>query len=70
MAFITGFPRMHRWNDSIWVIVDRMISQHISYQLRLQIQPKIMLDYIFGELVWMHKVPMSIISESDTQFTS
>ena len=34
MDFVVGLPRSSRDNDAIWVIVDRLSNQHISWPLR------------------------------------
>lgn len=66
MDFIIGLPRTCRPHNSIWVLVDRM-TERISCQLTLQIQPMIMLDSIFGtELRKLHGVPLTIISDRGT----
>ncbi|CAN4093498.1 unnamed protein product [Withania somnifera] len=69
MDFVSGLPRTSRGFDSVWVIVDRMtklahfIPTHSSYSLasaRIYIR----------EVVRLHGVPISIISDRGTQFTS
>ncbi|CAN4093502.1 unnamed protein product [Withania somnifera] len=70
MDFVSGLPRTSRGFDSIWVIVDRMtksahfIPTHSSYSAERPAR-----IYI-GEVVRLHGVPISIISDGGTQFTS
>ncbi|PHU23424.1 hypothetical protein BC332_08531 [Capsicum chinense] len=67
MDFVTGLPQSHRHHDSIWVIVDRLTKSahfflvHTSYTFedyaRLYIQ----------DLVQLHEVSLSVISDRDGQ---
>ncbi|KAF3671135.1 Outer plastidial membrane protein porin [Capsicum annuum] len=67
MDFVMGLPRTHRRHNSIWVIVDRItksahfLSVHTTYSAE---------DYAklyIIELVRLHGVPLSIISDRDGQ---
>ena len=70
MDFVIGLPPSRRHHDSIWVVVDRLTKSahflpvHTSYTAE---------DYArlyIRELVRLHGVPLSIISDRGTQFTS
>ena len=70
MDFVTHFPRSVRGHDSIWVIVDRLTKcAHF-----LPINQKMTLDKLaelyVREIVRLHGVPASIISDRDLRFTS
>ena len=70
MDFITGIPCTHRQNDSLWVIVDRMTQS--SYFLAVKTTDSVE-DYdkiYINEIVRLHGVPLSIISDKGPQFTS
>ncbi|PHT51734.1 hypothetical protein CQW23_06196 [Capsicum baccatum] len=67
MDFVTGLPHTRHQHDSIWVIIDRMTKSahflplHTSYSVE---------DYAklyLIELVRLHGVPLSIISDRDGQ---
>ncbi|CAN4097736.1 unnamed protein product [Withania somnifera] len=70
MDFVSGLPRTRRGFDSIWVIVDRstksrhFIPTHSSYSAERPAR-----IYI-REVVRLHGVPISIISDRGTRFTS
>jgi len=70
MDFVTHFSRSAKGNDSIWVIVDRLTKcAHF-----LAINQKLLMDkqaelYI-REVVRLHGVPTSIVSDRDPRFTS
>ncbi|CAN4096625.1 unnamed protein product [Withania somnifera] len=69
MDFMSGLPRTSRGFDSIWVIVDRstksrhFIPTHSSYNAERPAR-----IYI-REVVRLHGVPISIISDRGTRFT-
>ncbi|CAN4084987.1 unnamed protein product [Withania somnifera] len=70
MDFMSGLPRTSKGFDSIWVIVDRstksahFIPTHSSYSAEHPAR-----IYI-REVVRLHGVPISIISDRGTRFTS
>ncbi|GKV49055.1 hypothetical protein SLEP1_g55827 [Rubroshorea leprosula] len=70
MDFIVGLPKMKRQFDAIWVIVGRLTkSAHF-----LAIKQKDPLDKLaklyVQEIVRLHGVPMSIVSDRDPRFTA
>jgi len=70
MDFVTHLPRFVRGHDSIWVIVDRLTKcAHF-----LPINQKMTLDKLaklyVREIVRLHGVPASIVSDRDPRFTS
>ena len=70
MDFVVGLPRTFRKHDAIWVIVDRLTkSAHF-----LPIQQSDSLDKLarlyVAEIVRLHGVPISIVSDRDSRFTS
>ena len=70
MDFITGLPRTCRRHDSIWVIVDRMTksSRFLAVKTTYLVEDY---DKIYlTEIVRLHGVPLSIISDRGPQFTS
>ena len=68
MDFVTHFPRTSRGHDTVWVIVDRLTkSAHfLAVQMTFTLEDFIRL-YI-REIVWLHGVPVSIISDRDPRF--
>lgn len=70
MDFIVGFPRSSKGMDSIWVIVDRLTkSAHFLPVKTIYNADKLAILYI-DEIVRLHGVPMSIVSDRDSKFTS
>jgi len=70
MDFVVGLPRTPRGLDSIWVIVDRLTkpAHFISINIRFSLE-KLTSLYI-SEIVRLHGVPSSIVSDRDLRFTS
>jgi len=70
MDFVTHLPKSTRGYDAIWVIVDRLMKcAHF-----LSINQKLLMDRLeelyVREVVRLHGVPTSIVSDRDPRFTS
>ena len=62
MDFITGFPRTSRRFDSIWVIVDRLTKSAYFLPVRTTYTVEEYAKLYIKEIVRLHGVPISIIS--------
>ena len=70
MNFIIGLPKSFRGNDSIWVIVDRFSkTAHFLAMKKKQSVESLARLYV-ENIVKLHGVPKSIISDRDPRFTS
>ena len=70
MDFITKLPKMTSGLDTIWVIVDRLTkSAHFLPIKETDKMEKLTRTYL-REVVRLHGVPISIISDRDSRFTS
>ena len=70
MDFVTGFLRTQRQHDAIWVIVDRLTkSAHFLPVSNDDPLDKLAQLYV-DEIVRLHGVPISIVSDRDPRFTS
>ena len=70
MDFITKLPRTSRGNDTIWVIVDRLTkSAHFLPMKETYSMDKLAKLYV-NDIVSLHGVPLSIVSDRDSRFTS
>nr|GEX70807.1 hypothetical protein [Tanacetum cinerariifolium] len=70
MDFISGLPRTPSGYDTIWVIVDRLTkSAHFLPMNKTNSMEKLMRLYL-KEIVCRHGVPVLIISDRDSHFTS
>ena len=70
MDFVIGLPRTRRPHDAIWVIVDRLTkSAHFLPVSNDDPLDKLAQLYV-AEIVRLHGVPISIVSDRDPRFTS
>ncbi|KAD4584743.1 hypothetical protein E3N88_22344 [Mikania micrantha] len=70
MDLITKLPRTSHGNDTIWVIVDRLTkSAHFLAMKETYSMDRLAQLYV-NELVSLHGVPLSIVSDRDSRFTS
>ena len=68
MDFVTLLPRTPQRHDAVWVIVDRLTkSAHFLAVLMTCTLERFCRLYI-REIVWLHGVPVSIVSDSDPRF--
>ena len=70
MDFVTGLPRTRRQHNAIWVIVERLTkSTHFLPVSKYDPFDKLAQLYV-EEIVRLHGVPISIVSDRDPRFTS
>ena len=70
MDFVSGLPRTKNNHDSIWVIVDRLTkSAHFIPVLTTYSMDRLAELYT-QNIVRLHGIPSSIISDRDSRFTS
>ncbi|GJW84499.1 putative reverse transcriptase domain-containing protein [Tanacetum coccineum] len=70
MDFMRGLPRTPSGYDTIWVIVDRLTkSAHFLPMKKMDSMEKLTPLYL-KEIVYMHGVPVLIILDRDSHFTS
>ena len=69
MDFVTGLPRSPRKNDTMWVIVDRLTKSAHFLAIRVNLPLRRLAELYVSEIVRLHGVPVSIVSDRDTRFT-
>nr|GEV18818.1 reverse transcriptase domain-containing protein [Tanacetum cinerariifolium] len=70
MDFVTKLPRTSNGHDTIWVIVDRLTkAAHFIHTRETESMNTLTWLYI-KEIISRHGVPISIISDRDSHFTS
>ena len=70
MDFMTRLPRGKKGNDAIWVVVDRLTKSALFLLMKMtDLVDKLAKLYI-DEVIRLHGVPISIISDRDPRFTS
>ncbi|PKI35902.1 hypothetical protein CRG98_043708 [Punica granatum] len=70
MNFVSGLPRTGRGHDSIWVIVDRLTKSAHFLQAKTTFGADQLAQLFIKEIVRLHGVPASIVSDRGSYFTS
>ncbi|GKV13463.1 hypothetical protein SLEP1_g24465 [Rubroshorea leprosula] len=70
MDFVTGLPRTVKGNDSIWVIIDRLTKSAHFLPYRTSTSIEKLANMYMDEVVKLHGVLVSIVSDRDTRFLS
>ncbi|GJS33391.1 putative reverse transcriptase domain-containing protein [Tanacetum coccineum] len=70
MDFVTKLPRTSSGHDTIWVIVDRLTKSAHFLPMREDYKMERLARLYLNKIVARHGVPISIISDRDSRFTS
>jgi len=70
MDFVTGFPKGKGGNDAIWVVVDRLMKSALFLPTKMTDPVDKLARLYVNEVVRLHGVPLSIVSDRDPRFTS
>ncbi|KAL5540026.1 hypothetical protein UlMin_046190 [Ulmus minor] len=70
MDFIVGLPKTTNKYDSIWVVVDRLTKSAHFLPVRTTYTADQLAELYVHEIVRLHGVPLSIISDRDSRFTA
>jgi hypothetical protein len=70
MAFITGLPRTKSGYDSIWVVIDHLTKVAHFIPMKTTYTSAKLAKIYMSQIVCLHGVPKSIMSDRGTQFTS
>ena len=70
MDFITKLPKTRKGNDTIWVIVDRLTKSAHFLPIKETFSMERLAKLYVDEIVSLHGVPLSIVSDRDSRFTS
>nr|GEX87649.1 putative reverse transcriptase domain-containing protein [Tanacetum cinerariifolium] len=70
MDFVTKLPRTSSGHDTIWVIIDRLAKSAYFLPMREDYKMDRLARLYLNEIVARHGVPISIISDRDSRFTS
>ena len=70
MDFVTHFPRTQRRHDVLWVIVDRLTKLAYFLVVRMTFTLEEFCRLYIREIVRLHGLPVSIISDRDPKFTT
>jgi hypothetical protein len=70
MDFVTSFPRTPSGNDSIWVIVDRLTKSAHFLAIKVGLSLERLAKLYVDEIVRLHGVPVTIVSDKVRRFVS
>ncbi|KAI3669035.1 hypothetical protein L6452_40254 [Arctium lappa] len=70
MDFVTKLPKTLKSHDTIWVIVDRLTKSAHFLAMRETLPLDKLVRLYINEVVSRHGVPLSIVSDRDSRFTS
>jgi len=70
MDFVTGLPRGNKGNDAIWVVVDRLTKSALFLPMKMTDSVDKLAKLYVNEVIRLHGVLVSIISDRDPRFTS
>ena len=70
MDFVFGFPLTQRKHDVIWVIVDKWTKSTHFLPIQLNYSMDHLADLYVNEIVRLHGIPISIVSDRDPRFPS
>ncbi|KAK8659969.1 hypothetical protein V6N13_030159 [Hibiscus sabdariffa] len=70
MDFVSGLSITPRKNDAVWVIMDRLTKSAHFIPVRKNMSSDILAELYIREVIRLHGVPTSIVSDKDPKFTS
>ena len=70
MDFVTGFPTTRNRKDAVWVVVDHLTKSAHFLAIRKGDGVDQIVRIYLDEVVQLHVVPASIVSDRDPRFTS
>jgi len=70
MDFVAGLPRTQKNHDVVWVIVDKLAKSAHFLPVRMDYSLERLAKLYIDDVVRLHGVPVSIVSNRDPRFTS
>ena len=70
MDFVSGLPLSASKKDAIWVVVDRLTKSAHFIPVRTDYSLDKLAELYVSQIVRLHGVPISIVSDRDPRFTS
>ena len=69
MDFVVGLPATQKGHNGIWVIVDRLTKTGHFLPFNTKLSVAKLARYYVREIVRLHGIPASIVSDWDARFT-
>ena len=70
MDFVSGLPLTQHKHGFVWVIVDKLTKSAHFIPARIDYSMDRLVELYVKEIVRLHGVPLSIVSDRDPRFTS
>lgn len=70
MDFVSSLPKGKKGNYAIWVIIDNLTKSSLFLQIKMTDSVDKLARLYLNEVVRLHGVPVSIVSDRDPRFTS
>ena len=70
MDFVTHLPQTLRGHEAVWVIVDPLTKSAHFLAMRMTFTLEEFCRLYIREIVLLHGVPVSIVSDQDLRFTA
>ena len=70
MDFMAHLPLTLQGHDAVWVIVDRLTKSAHFLAVRMTFTLERLCRLYIREIVRLHRVPVSIVSDRDPRFTA
>ncbi|KAK8574435.1 hypothetical protein V6N12_062129 [Hibiscus sabdariffa] len=68
--FVSGLPITPRKTDAVWVMVDSLMKSAHFISVQKSMSSDILAEIYIREVIRLHGVPLSIVSDRDPKFTS
>ena len=70
MDFVVGLPCSPRGKDAIWVVIDRLTKVANFIPMKKNTSAADLVPLYIKEVLRLHGVPKSIVSDRDSKFVS
>ena len=70
MDFVSDFPLTQQKHDFVWVIVDKLTKSAHFIPVRMDYSMDRLAELYVEEIIRLHGVSLSIVSNRDSRFTS
>ena len=70
MDFMVGLPRTPKGFDPVWVIMERLTKSAYFIPINIRYSLERLTSLYVSQIVRLHSVPSSIVSNRDPSFTS